>query len=82
MMNSIRRRIEGLEARFASEDDRRLLASLCRAIQGDQEARAALERMCAVRRGSQGMVNVAEVFLAGPVEAAGQGPAAEAEPNA
>jgi hypothetical protein len=74
-MNSIRRRIKELEARFASQDDHRLLAALCRAIQGDQEARAVLEHLCATCQGSPGMVNLAEVVLMGPVDTAGLGPA-------
>lgn len=67
----VQRRLENLERRFLETDDTALLDRLCRATQGDMEARADLERRCATGKGHSGLRDLALGFLSAPAEPVG-----------
>jgi len=65
---SIDRRLRELERRFGQTNDQRFLAVLCRAVQGDAEARSQLERICAAGgTGTSRLVEIGQLYLDGPV---------------
>jgi len=60
---NIRTRLARLEARFIESDDRRLLRTLCRALQGNEQPCSDLDGMVAFGSATSGLLNVAAVFL-------------------